>query len=360
MKDAFSVKYRDQLIEMGTDPIERQRLESAQVNGTLDKRGLFALRIGQYFNRFRPEVWPTIDHEHFLANQYKISKAFVLQLVLRSMLTKLMGEGAYVTFVKEMWEREAQRKLRAFDNMDETLTKRVHKRKSDSMSERRNRRHLGKEEEIVPFDVFREPMYLRRTIVAVTQIPNAEFEPLRITKLKGAVELLIVIGNQPTNETIQENREDILKAVTRMQTLAAESWTVVGNKEIDPEKDMNTRKLLGVINRATEKLIGVQLKAQKDSIKKKTSDETVTTKTANTTSGETTRNKQVKVIPYEFDQIQDMFGLLDQLQVHSRLTKPELDVIQELYRNSETVEEHFLPLFKFYRRIWSENTDSPL
>ena len=109
--------------------------------------------------------------------------------------------------------------------------------------------------------------------------------------------------------------------------------------------------MLGLINKATHQLIGIKLKSNKKLITKKTTEETIKTKTANTNSGSTTRKKQVKVIPYEFDKVDVMFQLLGQLQATCRMTSPELTLIRELYKNSETVESSFLNLFRFYQHV---------
>ena len=86
-------------------------------------------------------------------------------------------------------------------------------------------------------------------------------------------------------------------------------------------------------------------------ITKKTTGETVKTKTTNTNSGVTTRKKQNKIIPYEFDQVDAMFLLLGEMQATCRMTSPELTIIRELYKNSETVEPSFLHLFRFYQHV---------
>jgi hypothetical protein len=194
-------------------------------------------------------------------------------------------------------------------------------------------------------------MYLRRKVSSATQLPNAEFEPLRITETKVAVNILTALGPTVTNETIQEHRKSILEAMTGMQALAAGSWKVLSGEEIDPMKEMDTQRLLGLINKATDQLIGVRLKSNKKLITKKTTGETVKTKTTNTNSGVTTRRKQVKVIPYEFDQVDAMFQLLGEMQPTCRMTSPELTIIRELYNNSETVEPVFLNLFRFYQHV---------
>jgi hypothetical protein len=187
-------------------------------------------------------------------------------------------------------------------------------------------------------------------VSSATQLPNAEFEPLRITETKVAVNILTALGPTVTNETIQENRKCILEAMKGMQALAAGSWKVLSGEEIDPEKKMDTQRLLGLINKATDQLIGIKLKSNKKLITKKTTEETIKTKTANTNSGSTTRKKQVKVIPYEFDKVDVMFQLLGQLHT-CRMTSPELTIIRELYKNSETVEPVFLNLFRFYQHV---------
>jgi hypothetical protein len=344
MKDAFSDRHLYDLLELGTDPIERQLLEKAQVCGKLDKRGVFALKIGQYFLNFKTKVWENIDHGHFIANKDLISKAGLFQRVLRALITRVIGEESYAIFNKEIWEREAQRKLRDFDNTAETM-------KSSKEKASKRRKLNPKDEEVVELDVFGELMYLRRKVSSVTQLPNVEFEPLRISETNVGVNILTALGPIVTNETIQEKRQCILEALEGMQAVAAGSWKVLSGEEIDPNTEMNTQRLLGLINSATDHLIGVRLKSNKKLITKKTTDERIKTKTANTLSGVTTRRKQNKLIPYEFDKVDVMFQLLGEMQATCRMTSPELAIIRELYKNSETVEPVFLHLFRFYKHV---------
>ena len=84
---------------------------------------------------------------------------------------------------------------------------------------------------------------------------------------------------------------------------------------------------------------------------KKLTTRQIKTKTTNTNSGVTTRKKQNKIIPYEFDQVDAMFLLLGEMQATCRMTSPELTIIRELYNYSETVEPFFLNLFRFYQHV---------